>query len=109
MAITYQTDDFSKEQLEQLDIVLSCAEELLNALTVKPDYLRNEPLCSCEDGDHGTISPTDIAVRIAEYLSENNINCFLPTRVVSEASGFPIEFVTDTFAPPKYIEEDGNE
>ena len=109
MAITCQTNDFSREQLEQLDIVLGCAEELLNALTVKPDYLRNEPLRSCKDGDYGIISPTDIAVRIAEYLSENDINCFLPTHVVSEASGFPIEFITDTFAPPKYIEEDENE
>ena len=104
MAIRFQTSDFSREQLEQLDVLISCAQELVNALLIKPDYLANEPLAS-EDDDMDAGIATDVLVRVAEYLSEEGFNCFLPTHISSEASGFSVEFISDTFASPVMQEE----
>lgn len=105
MAIRFQTNDFSSEQLEHLDVLISCAQELVSALLIKPDYLAHEPIVS-EDETMDCGIATDVLVRVAEYLSEEGFNCFLPTHVVSEASGFPVEFISDTFATPVMLEDE---
>lgn len=88
----YQTSEFTADQLNQLTKIERATATMIEALTIRPEYLKDSGL---KDADHIPVTLYEIADVVAEYISKKyEGNIFMPTHTELPSGD---EWVSDCF------------
>lgn len=100
----YYTNEFTKEQESQIEIVHNSVVALLSSMLAVPDYLKGTNIKGLGDFEDAPIPESEIADVVANYLRTRNIgNIFYPTHV----EGSLEEWIQDTYNENEVYEESG--
>lgn len=100
----YNTNNFTEEQENQIEIVHNCVTALLSSMLAVPDYLENANLKGLGEFEDAPIKESEIADVVADYLVQRKVgNIFYPTRVESDLD----PWIQDTYNDDEIYEEPG--
>lgn len=100
MPKTYQTSEFSEEQLEQIKSINMSAACFIDDLLTRPDYLKHSGL---KEATECSVTEAEIVDLVADYLVHKcKCNVFYPTHTELPDG---LEWVSDTFNDVEIYED----